>query len=804
MPLEAKPLFRPDVLRPHLAAFQLPPRVAACRQKLADWSKLLNSPEADKKKEKELLPDFLTDFFYNLLGYTGPASGQTVYTMSREKHVVVDGKFADAALGKFGQGKDEFTVAVEGKGPKDPLDLPHAGRKLSAVQQGYGYAINLPCDWIIVTSMKQTRLYHKGATQQRYEAFTTVDLAHDEALLKRFVFLLGVERIIPASGRCHWYDLLEASEKVGRELTKKFYIHYADIRQEAFEHLCRENPQVARPDILRCTQKLLDRILFCAFCEDRGLLPAETIRKAYEHSDPYHPRPVWENFQGLFRAVNDGNDKLQIPAYDGGLFKKDVELDTLRVPDEVCAYFKVLGDYDYRPPAQVAADQEPGEGQLIDVDILGHIFEQSITDLEQLQNELEGKAEPAGLDKHRSRRKKEGAFYTPAFITRYIVEQALGSVLKDRFENLRKTQAAEAKGAAKKALADPGVYDHEQLKKPEKEALIRFWEAWQDELKTIRLLDPACGSGAFLIEAFDQLHEAYHAATARLEELRGFRTLLDLDRTILENNLYGVDLNEEAIEICRLSLWIKTAARGKLLTNLDNRIRMGNSVVSDPAYAGDKAFNWGKEFSEVFQTGGFDVVVGNPPYIRQELLSSIKPYLQTAYQTYHGMADLYVYFYELGIRNLKPGCPLSFVVTNKWMKAGYGEPLRKFFQEQTWIESVVDFGHAKQIFEDADVFPSIIVVRKPADGPKPMTVRVCSIPREQLQIEDLSAQIKAAGSESLHENFREAPWNLETPAATQLLQKLRRIGLPLSKAVGVSTLRGVTTGLNEAFLLRPT
>ncbi|MBL8793748.1 MAG: hypothetical protein JNM56_07580 [Planctomycetia bacterium] len=175
MPLEAKPLFRPDVLRPHLAAFELPPRVADCRQELADWATLLGSPDADKKKEKELLPDFLTDFFYHLLGYTGPASGP-VYTMSREQHVVVDGKFADAALGRFGQGKDQFTVAVEGKGPKDPLDLPHAGRKLSAVQQGYEYAINLPCDWV-VTSMRQTRLYHKGSTQQRFEAFAAVDLA---------------------------------------------------------------------------------------------------------------------------------------------------------------------------------------------------------------------------------------------------------------------------------------------------------------------------------------------------------------------------------------------------------------------------------------------------------------------------------------------------------------------------------------------------------------------------------------------------------------------------------------------------
>ena len=190
----------------------------------------------------------------------------------------------------------------------------------------------------------------------------------------------------------------------------------------------------------------------------------------------------------------------------------------------------------------------------------------------------------------------------------------------------------------------------------------------------------------------------------RLQELRGHRTLFDLDRQILQDNLYGVDLNEEAIEICRLSLWIKTAQRGKVLTSLDHNIRVGNSVVNDPA-VDPKAFDWQAAFPEVFAKGGFEWWSANPPYVRQELLGPIKPHLQAHFASYHGMADLYVYFYELGMRLLRPGGHLSFVVTNKWMKAGYGEPLRRFFAENAWIESVVDFGHAKQIFEDADVFP---------------------------------------------------------------------------------------------------
>ncbi len=809
MPVEAKPLFRPDVLRPFIDGFKLPDHVAGLRGKLEHWADLLASGKADAHKETQLLPDFLTDFFYELLGYRGPAGGGDAFTISREQLVQVGGKFADAVLGQFrpdavlGQFRpDEVrpVVAVEGKGPKDPLDRPFAGRKKSAVEQAYGYAINLPCDWIIVTSMRQTRLYFKGCDQQTYERFDTETLAGDDWQLRRFVFLLGAERMVPEKGECHLHELRAASEKVGKELTKEYYVRYADIRQDMLEQLAEANPEISRHDLLACAQKVLDRVLFIAFCEDRGLLPDDSLLKAHKHQDPYHPRPIWENFRGLFHAVNQGNTQLAIPKYNGGLFADDDLLDSLTVPDAVCHHFRDLGDYDYRPPSQAVADADETRGkQLIDVDILGHIFEQSISDLEKLREALDGLTEKRSANE-RTRRRKEGAFYTPAFITRYIVGETLGAVLADRFEEVRRRHADEAKGTAKKSLDDPTVYDLEALNNPQRTALIRFWEAWQDELGAVRVLDPACGSGAFLIEAFDQLHAAYLASNDRLFELRGERTLFDLDRKILQDNLYGVDLNGEAIEICRLSLWIKTAARGKVLTSLDHTIRVGNSIVADPAVE-PRAFDWPAAFPEVFDSGGFDAVIGNPPYVRQELLSPIKPYLEEHYRSYHGMADLYTYFYELGLRVLRPGGRLSFIVTNKWMKAGYGEPLRKFFSEHAWMESVVDFGHAKQIFEQADVFPCIIVSRKPTKAQPPKTVRVCAIPREQLRVDDLQTQIDTEGIPVERDRLKGKSWSLEPAAVDDLMRKIVNEKLQLSKFAGTESFRGVTTGLNEAFLI---
>jgi hypothetical protein len=149
MAVESKPLFHPEVLRQQVRAFNLPVQATAWQPRLQHWAGLISSGRADELNENSLLPDFLTDFFYGLLGYTGPAQGPGAYTLSRERHVEVDGKFADAVLGRFQKDNPQFIAALEGKGTRDPLDRPFAGRRMAAVDQAYRYAINLPCDWLL-------------------------------------------------------------------------------------------------------------------------------------------------------------------------------------------------------------------------------------------------------------------------------------------------------------------------------------------------------------------------------------------------------------------------------------------------------------------------------------------------------------------------------------------------------------------------------------------------------------------------------------------------------------------------------
>lgn len=803
MPAAAKLLFRPSVLGPRVVAFQLPERAAAARERLSSWVELLASPRAERLTEAELLPDFLTDVFYELLGYAGPSGGAGRHSLSRERRVEVDGKYADAVLGRLGDAPEQVFVAVEGKRPVDPLDRPFGGRRMSAVDQGYRYAINLPCDWIAVTNLREIRLYHKGHDQRTFERFELARLAESEAALRRFVYLLGAERVAPASGPPHLDALLAASDRADLELTRAYYAEYAAMRRDILDLLRTANPRVIPELLLFYTQKLLDRVLFVAFCEDRGLLPAETLKRAFGHTDPYNPRSRWETFKGLFRAIDQGNGDLGIPGYNGGLFQRDPGLDELEIPPAAFQHFRRLGEFDYRETAQAADDETPAP-HLVDVEILGHIFEQSITDLEQLQTELAaGEFEVGGGV---SRRRREGAFYTPDFITRFIVGRALSAVLEDRFRRLRDRhleRAKKRKGKAHLALADPRVYDLDALLAPQRAALIRFWDAWIAELQTVRLVDPACGSGAFLIEAFDQFHGAYQEAAERLIELRsGEATLFDPDRTILRHNLYGVDLNEEAIQICRLSIWIKTAQAGKRLTDLDHNIRVGNSLVADPEVEPRAALDWRAAYPEAFADGGFDVVVGNPPYVRQELLGGLKPYLETNYAAYHGMADLYVYFFERGLELLRPGGRLSFVVTNKWLKAGYAEPLRRLLAERSKVETVVDLGHAKQVFPEADVFPSIVVVEKPQDDQRTSGVaRISVIPRDELKIEDLEQQVAENGFDLPWESLGATPWLLEPTSVADLITKIVQQGSPLHKWASVKPLYGIKTGFNDAMLI---
>jgi hypothetical protein len=802
---QANALFHTKTLNKALKAFTFPPDLAVRHQKIQQWIAALKTGTLNQVKEVSLHGDFLKDTFQEVLGYRSVIQGGgKSWELHAEQAISDGGGSADGALGFFTavEGKKgkvklqgRVVAPIELKGAKDDLDRPAPGRKESAVEQGWRYANYTPdCRWVIVSNYRELRLYQTSKTPAYYERFLLTELADIEAF-KRFYFLLCRQNFLPKTPQelSAIDQLLAASNEAQEEITNQLYSEYKDVRLSLVKHF-RFTGSKDIPDrdriLIEKAQKTLDRLLFVAFCEDRGLLPPKTIAQAHNYKDPYNPRPIWDNYKAVFRWVDKGNDNPPIPGYNGGLFQPDPLLDEqLTVPDSICSQLKQLTRFDF--------DTE------VSVDILGRIFEQSVTDLEELKAEATGQ----DYDKKKGKRKTQGVFYTRAFITQYIVEVALGGYLKQREQEIRDR------------------FQLEQIPKKNtkqrRETEIKLWETYRDEvLRKTRVIDPACGSGAFLIAAFDYLmreYERVNQAIAALElqgdsstEFVGQRSLFDLNKTILNSNLYGLDLSPESVEITKLSLWLKTAEAGQTLTYLDDNIKVGNSIVDDSSVA-ERAFNWQAEFPNVFATGGFDVVIGNPPYVRQELLSPLKPYLQAHYESYDGVADLYTYFYEKGVKILKSGGVLSYIVTNKWLRAGYGEPLRQFFSKNSVFEQIIDFGHAP-IFEDADTFPCIVVVQKPVQSVASETeevvkpelqspVLICPVPREKLSDINLTQYVQQEGYTVPWSRFTAEAWSLEPPAVDELMQKIKDVGVPLKDFAGVKPYRGVTTGFNEAFLI---
>ena len=201
--------------------------------------------------------------------------------------------------------------------------------------------------------------------------------------------------------------------------------------------------------------------------------------------------------------------------------------------------------------------------------------------------------------------------------------------------------------------------------------------------------------------------------------------------------------------------------------------------------------------------GGFHAVIGNPPYVRQEFIRPYKAALEKQYETFAGQADLYVYFYEQGLKLLRPGGRLSYVVTNKWMRADYAENLRNMFATSAWVEFVADFGHAKKFFPDADVFPSVLVLQKPSPTEPPETTVVCAMPRDEVPNKDLEGAVANPAYSFLlpRPHFTKDSWVLDRPEGIALLNKIRERGVPLKAIIGADPLYGIKTGYNEAYIV---
>lgn len=536
--------------RVQLAGPPDPARQAA----FAEWAASIASGRVAALKETELHGPFM-QLMINALGYAGPVGGDA-YSITQEQSIVQGA--VDLALGHFGHSERRIIAPFELKGADTKnLDAIMPGRAKTPVDQAWEYATNnVGSKWVLVSNYLEIRLYSYGEGRQSYERFDLAKL-HEPEEFARAQLLLSAENLLGTRTQ----ELLEESRTENRDITNRLYADYKVLRGDLIGEVRRELPDLDPLQAIRTGQKILDRILFIAFAEDTSLLPRKSIEKAYQHADPYHPRPVWETFQSLFGAIDTGLPKtLNVPRYNGGLFAPDPIINGLNIPDEICEGFKRLSEYDFASEVSVT--------------VLGHIFEQSIADVEQLQAEARGESiEPKKASGTSGRRKRDGVVYTPDYIARFIVEQTLGAHCREIFGELLTEHAR--KGASPDD--DPIAWKNDKAEKA-------FWQAYRSRIAKLRIVDPACGSGVFLVMAFDWLKAELLRCNTALEKL-GEGALFEPDSEILTHNLFGVDVNEESVEIAKLSLWIKTARHGKPLDSLEDNIRVGDSLIEDSSYA---------------------------------------------------------------------------------------------------------------------------------------------------------------------------------------------------------------------------
>jgi type I restriction-modification system DNA methylase subunit len=481
------------------------------------------------------------------------------------------------------------------------------------------------------------------------------------------------------------------------QVTKRLYKDYSAFKTALWQDLCANHtgsapgagPAYDKLHLYKKSQKLLDRFLFVLFSEDKGLLPPNTLRgiltdwKKLIELDEH--RPLYERCQKYFGYLNTGfkSATQDIFAYNGGLFKPDELLDTVRISDTVLeTHLDALTKYDFASE--------------VDVNILGHIFEHSLNEIEAITAQIEGHE----LDTKKTKRKKDGVFYTPKYITKYIVENTVGRLCMEKKDELAlndEEYARGRKGRQKKTIQE----------------LDTKLDVYRDWLLSLTICDPACGSGAFLNQALDFLIAEHQYVDELYAKLHGDTiTFKDIGDHILERNIYGVDINEESVEIARLSLWLRTATKGRKLNDLSGNIKCGNSLIDDPTVAGAKAFDWKKEFPAVFAKGGFDVVVGNPPYVfaRENFDQAEKDFYVNHYKATKFQVNTYIIFIERAIDILQNNGIYALIVPNSWLMVYSGANLREVLLDTCQLRQVINLQGFS--FEGVNVETIILVASK--------------------------------------------------------------------------------------------
>ena len=713
-----------------------------------------NQERIRELKEEQFQEGFLKELFVKIFDYI--ITPNENYNLITEFKNVKDSKKVDGVL--FFNGSVKCVIELKGTNTID----------LAKVEvQAFSYKSNQTnCNYVITSNFEKLRFYIEDAIE--FIEFDLFELTQDE-FNTMFLCLssYSIENDIPLKLKL---------ESISEEdlITKQLYQDYSLFKRELFQNLILLNEGYDKLLLFKKSQKLLDRFLFLFFAEDRFLLPPNSVRLILDDWEQLIERDVevhlYNRFKKYFGYLNTGfkGKRYDVFPYNGGLFKSDEVLDNIIIDDTLLfKHCKKLSEYDFESE--------------VDVNILGHIFENSLNEIEEISNELKN----GEVDKTNSKRKKDGVFYTPKYITKYIVNNTIGKLCIEKKNELQIND-------------EDYTTDKKRIKKTIKTLSDKLTE-YRKWLLQLTICDPACGSGAFLNQSLNFLISEHQYIDELQSKLFGDSMVLsDIENSILENNLFGVDINEESVEITKLSLWLRTAQPNRKLNNLSSNIKCGNSLIDEPFEGVENYFKWETEFPKVFEKGGFDVVIGNPPYVRQELFKEIKPFLEKNYESYNSISDLYTYFIEKGIKLMNTKGLFSFILPNKFIRANYGKEIRKFIMDNCFINIIFDFDDYP-IFSDATTYPIIFVFSK-ENNSKTNSFRFSEI-NKRIKITDPINYLENNSMIVSYNSLNEDSWDIVDIENEKILLKIKKNSVSLKNYVDNKIFRGVSTGKNEVFII---
>lgn len=498
------------------------------------------------------------------------------------------------------------------------------------------------------------------------------------------------------------------------EVDDAFLEEIESWREILAKNIALRNPKLSVRELNFSVQQTIDRIIFLRICEDRGIEPYGRLQGLLNGENTY------KRLTEIFCNADD--------RYNSGLFHFKEEKDRAEEPDKLTLALKIDDDALKSILKNLYYPDSPYEFSVLPADILGQVYEQFLGKVIRLTKEHHAKVEEKP-----EVRKAGGVYYTPKYIVDYIVENTVGKLLEG--------------------------------KEPK-------------EITKLRILDPACGSGSFLIQAYQFLldwHLDWYIADGPKKHANGrpprvfqnsrneWRLTTTERKKILLNNIYGVDIDSQAVEVTKLSLLLKVLEgesdqslnqnfalfHERALPDLQNNIKCGNSLIAPDFYVGQQlglldnderykinAFDWKEEFQTIFAQGGFDVIIGNPPY----LYSASKAYMD--YFSYHYklsqyQTDYYVFFIERALELGKKHGRLSFIVSDSWLNSQYFSKLREHLLAKSTIESLTVFDYC--VFTGAAIENSIFSILIDRE-PKTIPIYLFSSPTNYTQINQVDPE----------------------------------------------------------------